>query len=159
MESSRKVVNGHFHQGQIISNMSGNQCTAIALYALLTAYSLSSLSQSTLLTTHIVDDIVINGHQLYQEIISHSNNQTPRYLGHWEIPRNLQHGDDDVLVHSYQNVLFGSVGVNHTIVHGTVNIKDAFPLAFSISNYFLCTFGASTIAVFLSQQVRVLGNI
>ena len=34
------------------------------------------------------------------------------------------------------------------IVHGTVNIEDAFPLAFSISNYFLCTFGASTIPVF-----------
>lgn len=114
----------------------------------MTAYSLSSLPQSTLLTTNIIDDIVINGHQLYQEIISHSNNQTPRYLGHWEIPRNLQHGDDDVLIHSYQNALFGSVGVNHTIVHDTVNIEDAFPLAFSISNYFLCTFGASTIAVF-----------
>ena len=113
----------------------------------MTAYSLSSLPQSTLLTTNIIDDVVINGHQLYQEIISHSNNQTPRYLSHWEIPRNLQHGDDDVLIHSYQNVLFGSVGVNHTIVHDTVNIEDAFPLAFSISNYFLCTFGASTIAV------------
>jgi hypothetical protein len=47
-----------------------------------------------------------------------------------------------------KNALFGSVGVNHTIVHDTVNIENAFPLAFSISNYFLCTFGASTIAVF-----------
>ena len=55
MESTRKVVNGHFHQGQIISNMSGNQCTAIALYVLLTAYYLSSLAQSTLLTTNIID--------------------------------------------------------------------------------------------------------
>ena len=53
--------------------MSGNQCTAIALYAQLTAFSLSSLSQSTLLTTNIIDVIVVNGHQLYQDIISHSH--------------------------------------------------------------------------------------
>lgn len=40
MNLKMKVTNGNFHQGQIVSNMAGFQCTAIALYALLTIFSI-----------------------------------------------------------------------------------------------------------------------
>ena len=56
------------------------------------------------------------------------------------------------IIHSYQNVLYGTVGVDHSIIHGSINIEDAFPMVYSMSNYFICTFGESTIAVFRPES-------
>jgi len=141
-----KVINGNFHQGQIMSNMAGFQCTAIALYALLTVFTANP--RLDIFTPDAINYIVANGHCMYEELLSQSNDQTPRYLGHWELPMFLQHNNDNIEVHRYENMLHGIVGMNANYPYTTTSIEEALPMAFSISNYFICTFGANTIAIF-----------
>ena len=88
-----KVKNGNFHQGQIMSNMASFQCTAIALYALLTVFTANP--RLDIFTPDAINHIVANGHCMYEELLSQSNDQTPRYLGHWELPIFLQHNNDN----------------------------------------------------------------
>ena len=69
-------MNGNFHQGQLVSNMAGFQCTAIALYALITVFSMKP--HTGIYSPDSIDNIVLNGHQMYEQIILQSKNQTPR---------------------------------------------------------------------------------
>lgn len=65
MNLKMKVTHGNFHQGQIVSNMAGFRCTAIALYALLTIFSIHSNLDTV--TPELIDYIVLNGHQMYPQ--------------------------------------------------------------------------------------------
>lgn len=63
----------------------------------------------------------------------------PRYLGHWELPQFVNLNND---------ILFGTVGMPSNYLYNTVDIDEAFCMAFSISNYYVGTFGSNTIAIF-----------
>ena len=142
------VFNGNYHQGHIMSNLAGFQCTAIALYALLVVSTLGPHSYETIYSAHTIDAIVGNGHHMYEEILYQSNNPTPRYLGHWELPSLVQLREEYINIHRYENIFHGIVGlaVNYPIT--TVTIEEALPRAYSISNYFIATFGCNSIAIF-----------
>jgi len=77
--------------------------------------------------------IVSNGHQMYQQIITKPNNQMPRYLGHWELPQFVDLNNDNIEIYTYQNILFGTVGMPSNYLYNTVDIDEAFHMAFSIS--------------------------
>ncbi|CAC5405284.1 unnamed protein product [Mytilus coruscus] len=89
---------------------------------------------------------------MYQQLISHSNNPTPRFLGHWELPHYVQQNNESMEIHRYENILNGVVGMDSNFPFTTVSIEEALPMAFSISNYFICTFGDSTIAIFRLER-------
>ncbi|CAC5392137.1 unnamed protein product [Mytilus coruscus] len=99
-----------------------------------------------------IDYIVQNGHQMYQHLISQSNNPTPRFLGHWELPHYVQQNNESIEIHRYENILNGVVAMDSNFPFTTVSIEEALPMAFSISNYFICTFGDSTIAIFRLER-------
>lgn len=154
MNLKMKVTNGNFHQGQIVSNMAGFRCTAIALYALLTIFSIHPNLDTV--TPELIDYIVLNGHQMYHQIITESNNQMPRYLGHWELPQFVNLNNDNIEIYTYQNILFGTVGMPSNYLYNTVDIDEAFCMAFSISNYYVGTFGSNTIAIFSYGRIPTM---
>ncbi|CAG2240196.1 unnamed protein product [Mytilus edulis] len=139
-----KVVNRRCHQGQIVSNSAGFQCTAIALDALITVCTVNP----AFFTPDTIDYIVLNGHQMHHQLISQSNNPTPRFLRHWELPHYVQQNNESIEIHRHENILNGVVGMDSNFPFTTVSIEEALPMAFSISNYFICTFGDITIAIF-----------
>lgn len=57
----------------------------------------------------------------------------PRYLGHWELPQFVDLNNDNIEIYTYQNILFGTVGMPSNYLYNTVDIDEAFHMAFSIS--------------------------
>ena len=57
----------------------------------------------------------------------------PRYLGHWELPQFVDLNNDNIEIYTYQNILFGTVRMPSNYLYNTVDIDEAFHMAFSIS--------------------------
>ena len=151
------VLQGHFHQGNIMSDGAGFQCTAIAFVALLMA-SLRNPNVHPWSASNI-DEVVSEGHQLYEHILVTQNtqgletSQLPRYLGHWEIPYEVLFGGREFRTTSYYDIFFGLVQtqqVNSTSVsdNGAVEVEQALQMAAQISDFMLVTFNQRTIAIF-----------
>ena len=145
------VERGNFNQGQIISNYAGFQCTAIVFYALL----FSSFSNDPAnWSASEINNIMTNGHGFYQQIMASTGDLTPRYLGHWELPHQVQYLDINVQVQTYNEMLFGVVGIDQTqgnVSVGSVDIRHAIVTAFSISDHVIATLGSTTIGLLHSS--------
>ena len=87
-------IRGHFHQGcNIFQPYNGMQCTAIALVALLMFMQhmpCPPSPDSPMELSHVrdfVDRIIVNGNELYREIVSEPGGPTG-YLSHQDLPDN-----------------------------------------------------------------------
>ena len=145
-----RIVNGNFHQGQILSNTAGFQCTAIAL-AVTFLISCSYVPNPTVWDANVVDTVLSVGHRFYEQIISASADHTPRYLGHWELPPFVEF-DQEVINFVYYTDIFHGVnlaqGSEPTANDGSVSIHEAIQQGSAISDSLLLTVGASTISIF-----------
>ena len=134
-----------------MSEGAGFQCTAIAFIALLTAFTRTPDLQAW--SSRNVNSTLMHGHQLYENIIastSYNSQQaveTPRYLGHWEMPSNIRFADGEFHVTSYCDLFFGGVGIENDVDSGSLNLGNALQMASEISDFILATFGDVTISV------------
>ena len=150
-----RIINGNFHQGQILSNAAGFQCTAIAL-AVIFLIASSRVPNPTVWDANVVDTVLSVGHRFYEQIISASGDHTPRYLGHWELPPFVEFDNEridciyytDIFhgVNSPQNFAPSAVTVNNG--SDTLSIHEAIQQGSAISDSLLLTVGAVTVSLF-----------
>ena len=62
-----RIINGNFHQGQILSNAAGFQCTAIALAVIFLIMS-SRVPNPTVWDANVVDTVLSVGHRFYEQL-------------------------------------------------------------------------------------------
>jgi len=67
-----------------MSQAAGYQCTAIALAVILFTVG-NHVPSLRNWSVNIVDEVMMRGHNLYEQILTESGNPSPRHLGHWEL--------------------------------------------------------------------------
>ncbi|MEW8546654.1 MAG: DUF6570 domain-containing protein [Candidatus Thiodiazotropha sp.] len=147
-----------------MSNAAGFQCTAVAFIGLLMAFL--RMPDLHPWAPYHIDDIVLYGHQLYENILvtrytqGLETSEAPRYLGHWEIPSQIIFGGGEFRTACYFDIFYGTVQqhqeMNNTLAsaNGAVSFENALQMAVQISNFMMATFNERTIAIFHSETSR-----
>lgn len=124
-----RIINGNFHQGQILSNAAGFQCTAIAL-AVIFLITSSRVPNPTVWDPNVVDTVVSVGHRFYEQIISASGDHAPRYLGHWELPPFVEFDNDRIDFIYYIDIFHGVNSPQGSVPSAVTVITDVTPCIF-----------------------------
>jgi hypothetical protein len=98
-----RIINGRFHQGDIMSNAAGFQCATIALIAII-LIACNRVPSLQMWSADVVDEVLNNGHGFYEHIIAASSNLRPRYLGNWELPPAIELNNEAVNLVYYTDI-------------------------------------------------------
>lgn len=171
-----RIIHGTFHQGGMMSNYAGFQCTAISLLAILFVGS-NFMQNPSVWTSREIDQVLVSGNIFYEQLLDASGDDTPRYLGHWELPHTVDINGEVINIAYYTDIFYGvnshpvplnnfhghsmvNTGtVNSRTMHssseqlqtisldGSVSIMEAVERATFISDYMLLTIGTTTVSV------------
>ena len=103
---------GTIHQGLVNSVWQGMQCTMVATMAWL-AVCLNGYTFEHW-NPRLIDSIVQQGSQVYDNVITNSANNYPRYLAHNEVPQCLD----------AMNVLF-QIAVHDGLLYGVISHRSS----------------------------------
>ena len=147
-----RCIAGNFHQGCDLFRNAGAQCTAIAYFAIVVIFLNSHFQGGSLdnYTPQVINETIIQGNQMYENIIQENNYPDSYYLAHNDLPSTISvspFGNIESTV--YPDMLYGIVGQN-SYEHGSgaLDIEQALLTGFQISDYLLCTVNQVTIAAF-----------
>ncbi|KAJ8309649.1 hypothetical protein KUTeg_012806 [Tegillarca granosa] len=151
-------LHANIHQGcHIFQQFSGVQCTAIALVALLTfMHYMPNLSN---LTSEDLDQIIIQGTDLYAFIRGQGRGDDNGYLSHRDLPSRLGDWDNRFSdVQYFYDRYYGPVDTNVALNYdaGQLYFQDAVLDSLQTSSYMLMTFSDNTIAVFHDDSHNVI---
>lgn len=153
-ENMVRIINGRLHQGHIMSNVAGYQCTAIGLVAILLL-----ASNNGHFTSNDVDKVVREGSNFYEQILARSLNPIPRYLGHWELPSQININNELLNLVYYTDIFYGVNRPQGEIVQqvqnlmqstsedGSTLLEEAIQRGIAISDFMLLTIGVNTISI------------
>ena len=146
-----RCVQGSLHQGSKLFRNPGVQCTVIAYVALLTIFRHhydDYLFDPSHLNAHDIDGFVINGNQMYEEIIRDNSYAPGHLVAHDELPSLLNVGEGIIESSIYYEMLYGIVGeTEYDVGTGAISIYDALDTGMQISDYLLCTVNDMTFAI------------
>ena len=139
-------LQGNFHQGHLRSqgNMGGNQCTAIAMIALL--FAGLHMAPMSWVQEHI-DHVLFQDDGLYQSVINnrYSGDDTV-FLFHDDLPSEV-----DLLERHYSTNLlatyYGGVQTAVMVEANAYSLEDALSRSLLLSNFIIGTFAQSTVAI------------
>ena len=137
-------VQGNFHQGDL-RFQGGNQCTAMALIALLFAgFHISPTEWEA----NQINDILLQGDTLYHSI---SNSLYPNdesvLLFHNDLPSMVELFDQTFHI-NLSETFYGGVQTAVLTEANGYSLDNALEQGFTISDFALATFGQSTVALF-----------
>lgn len=165
-----RSVAGRIHQGNSVFNYAGVQCTAMAYFAVVTMFtSFYSNTDPSQFNNDVIDNIVIEGNNLYENLIWTNGFNPGQYLAHDELPESISTNMGIVETTIYTDILYGIVGTSvYPTGIGALSLFDAIHTGFQISDYLICTVGDLTIAIvhnthnyfiFDSHSRNLLGNV
>jgi len=110
-------------------------------------------------SANVVDEVMMRGHNLYEQILTESGNPSPRYLGHWELSSALE--VDSELVHlTYYNDIFYGLNLPYTNQNldaeqhghgyredGSMSLYDGIEAGGRISDFMLVTVESSSFSI------------
>ena len=150
----QRRIFGILHQGNSMFTFAGAQCTAIALFALscifLSTHNVTVYPNNW--RTEDVDDIIVNGNSLYENLVYQEGMQPFTFISHSELPSRLSiYGYDlDIFVH--YDMIYGSVD-NFAPQNGFyVSLLDGLQTSFQVSDFVISTFNQMTVALFQSNN-------
>lgn len=136
-----RSILGNFHQGDKIFQNAGTQCTAIAYYAL-AFFHFSSTFLDLFphhLNSEVVDNILIDGNALYENLPRSYRFENGHYFAHDELPDQESVNFCNLETCIYPDLLFGIVGLGvYENEFEAISLNDAIDTGFGLSEYIIC---------------------
>lgn len=134
----RRSVLGNLHQGNSMFIFAGAQCTSIAFFALASVFlNMHHHGHVTVYSNNWnpenVDDIILNGNMLYDNIIYERGMQPFTFLSHTDLPSHLPVYGYELNSSVYYDMIYGSVAsYSHQNAFGDVSLFDGLHTSFQI---------------------------
>jgi len=101
------------------------------------------------LNSEVVDNILIDGNALYENLLRSYRFENGHYFAHDELPDQVSVNFCNLETCVYPDLLFGIVGLgDYENEFLAISLNDAIDTGFGLSEYIICTFNDVTVALF-----------